>query len=194
MGWVVMLFTALERGRIPFCIFLAIAFTWWAELLTAILIQQLGSVFQIFRNKALEQVRQRPRPHIKSPVCWEGEMGDTERICWTVPGVLGWCCWRCAQPELQPPLLCSVPRALSPLLPSWECVVLLQVTQSVVTSLVLAALCPEGEWRVESRRTPCGFTVTLQWIAVAPPENYCMEQYRIYGAAPASLSYCLYDL
>lgn len=85
LGCVVMLFTALEKGRIPSCSFLAIAFTWWAECLTAILIQQLGSVVQVFRNKALEQLRQRPRPDIKSPVCWEREIGDMERMCWPIP-------------------------------------------------------------------------------------------------------------
>lgn len=105
LGWVVMLFTALEKGRIPSCTFLAVAFMWWAEQLTAILIQQLGSVIQVFRNKALEQLRQRPRPHIKSPVWWERETGDMERMCWPIPVMVGWWCWCCAQhPELQPRL------------------------------------------------------------------------------------------
>lgn len=67
---------------------------------------------------------------------------------------------------------------------------LLPATQSVWSGLVLAALRPEGEWRMENRRIPCGFTVTLHWKAVAPPEIYCMqgtEHIWIYGAALASL-------
>lgn len=149
VGWIGMLFTALERGRSPFCICLAVAFTWWAE--PAILIQQLGSVFQVFRDMALEQLRQRPRPCIKRPVCWEGETEATENMCWTVPVMLGWCCWWCAQqPELQPPLQCSVPRALSRLLSSREHFVGLQVTQSVqwlAWSLLPYALKVSGGWR-----------------------------------------------
>lgn len=151
VGWGVMLFTALERGRFSFCIFLAIAFIWWPERLTAIIIQQLGSVFQVFGNKALKQLRQRTRPCIRSQVCWEGELEDRERLCWTIPVMLGRCCWCCAQqPELQPRLLCGAPRALSRLLPSREHSVLLQITQSVwwlAWSLLPYALKVSGGWR-----------------------------------------------
>lgn len=78
-----------------------------------------------------EQLRQRARPLIRSLLCWEGELGDREDVldhpcdAWLV---FWWCS---QQPELQPQLLCSVPRALSQVLPSREHSVLLQVTQSV---------------------------------------------------------------
>lgn len=63
-------------------------------------------------------------------------------------------------------------------------------SKCVVTGLVPSALCIEGEGRMENRKIPYGFIVTLHWKAVAPPEKYHMEQNRTYGAAPASLNYC----
>lgn len=63
-------------------------------------------------------------------------------------------------------------------------------SKCVVTGMVLTALCPDGKWRMENSRIPCGFTVTLCWKAVAPPEKYCLAQNRVCGAAPASLNYC----
>lgn len=112
-------------------------------------------------------------------------------MCWTIPVMLGWCSGGVHNSLSCTTTAVQCPQGSEPSAPQQGAFcVAAGHSKCVVTGLVLAALCPEGEWRMENRRIPYGFTVTLHWKVVAPPEKYCMEQNRIYGAAPASLNYC----